>query len=364
MTILGNTELALMGLVPDSSLRGHIMEIEKAGRSASALANQMLAYSGKGRFVLESIDLNQLVDGMSHLLKVAVSGRAVLKRESASHLPAFEGDATQIRQVIVNLVTNASEAIGDRGGKIVISTGTMDCDRAFLDQVDEVLGASVQEPLPEGVYVYLRVRDTGCGMDAGTREKLFDPFFTTKFTGRGLGMAAVLGIVRGHGGAIEIQSKQGAGTSFRILFPASEAHSAPSGVAGVQEALAEKWRGEGPVLIVDDEAAVCRVAKALVELLGFRVVTAGDGREALDVFRKHADEIVCVLLDLIMPHLDGEQTYRELRGVDPDVKVVLCSGYNEDKVTERFSGMGLAGFLQKPYGLTDLSAKLRQVLAT
>jgi len=364
MGILGNADLALNELSPMSPARRNLEEIEKASRRAADLASQMLAYSGKGRFVVEPIDANELVDEMAHLLEVSISKKAVLKYNFADNLPTFDGDVTQIRQVVMNLITNASEAIGAGSGYVALSTGAMHCDRAYLDEINDVLQASLDEPLPEGIYTYLEVADTGCGMDAETIEKIFDPFFTTKFTGRGLGMSAVLGIVRGHQGALKIYSEVGKGTTFKVLFPANELPMDDTTVRGRDEAEGKDWRGCGTVLIADDEQVVCVVAKQMLERLGFDVLTASDGREAMKVLHEHADEIVCVLLDLTMPQLDGEETFREIRLFYPLVRVVLCSGYNEQDATQRFVGKGLAGFIQKPFNTVALKKELMRVLST
>ena len=362
MAILGNADLALDELSPMSPARGSIRDIEKAAKHAAKLVKQMLAYSGKGRFVVEPIDVGGLIEEISHLLEVSISKKSLLKHNLAENLPTFDGDVTQIRQVIMNLITNASEAIGDKSGVIALSTGAMDCDRAYLDDINEVVRASLDEPLPEGVYTYIEVADTGCGMDAQTIEKVFDPFFTTKFTGRGLGMSAVLGIVRGHRGALKIYSEVGKGTTFKILFPANELPDNGFAVRRKDQAEGKDWRGSGTVLIADDEETVCTVVKKMLELMGFSVLTVPDGREALKVFREHANEIVCVLLDLTMPHMDGEEAFREMRRLHPGVTVILCSGYNEHDATQRFAGKGLAGFIQKPYNMAALRKKLMEVL--
>jgi CheY-like chemotaxis protein len=238
----------------------------------------------------------------------------------------------------------------------------MDCDRAYLDDVNEVLRAGLDETLPEGVYTHFEVTDTGCGMDAETIEKVFDPFFTTKFTGRGLGMSAVLGIMRGHKGTLKIYSEVGKGTTFKVFFPANELPDNDLAVRSKDEAEEKDWRGSGTVLIADDEETVCVVGKQMLERMGFSVLTAPDGREALKVFREHTDEIVCVLLDLTMPHMDGEEAFREMRRLHPGVTVILCSGYNEQDATQRFAGKGLAGFIQKPYNMAALREKLTEVL--
>jgi PAS domain S-box-containing protein len=360
MTILGNADLALVGLSPMSPVRGNLQEIEKAVKRAAELVEQMLAYSGKGRFVVEPIDAGELIEEIAHLLEVSISKKAVLKYNLAENLPAFDGDVSQIRQVIMNLITNALEAIRDKSGVITLSTGAVDCDRAYLNDVQR---SSLDEPLPEGVYTYLEVADTGCGMDAETIKKIFDPFFTTKFTGRGLGMSAVLGIVRGHKGALKIDSEVGKGTMFKVLFPANELPDNGFAVRRKDETEGKDLRGSGTVLIADDEETVCAVGKQMLEHMGFSVLAAPDGREALKVFREHADEIVCVLLDLTMPHMDGEEAFREMRRLQPGVTVILCSGYNEQDATQRFAGKGLSGFIQKPYNMAALREKLVDVLA-
>jgi PAS domain S-box-containing protein len=353
VAILGNADLALAELSPVSPARRSITEIETAAQRAAELCRQMLAYSGKGRFVIQSLDLNQVVSEMTHLLEVSISKKVVLKYHLADNLPAIEADATQMRQVIMNLITNASEAIGDHSGVIAINTGAIQCDRDYLRT------AFLDEGLDEGYYVSLEVSDTGCGMDRQTRESIFDPFFTTKFTGRGLGLAAVLGIVRGHGGAIKVYSEQGKGSTFKVLFPASD--TTPQPVAAEEE-NASAWEGDGTVLLVDDEETIRAVGQRMLEHLGFRVLTATNGQEALDIFRNRADEIACILLDLTMPSMDGEECFRELRRICPDVCVILSSGYNEQEVVNRFAGKGLAGFVQKPYRAATLAAKIREAM--
>jgi PAS domain S-box-containing protein len=359
--ILGNADLALLSLSPVAPARDKIDEIVNASRRAAGLANQMLAYSGKGKFILKSIDLSELVREMAQLLEVSISKKALLRFNFTENLPTFEGDITQIRQVIMNLITNASEALGEDMGYISLSTASQYCDRAYLEQMNEILRASYETPLPEGLYIALEVADTGCGMDEETRKKIFDPFFTTKFAGRGLGMAALLGIVRGHYGAIRIYSEVDRGTTFKILFPASPDASGTA-IAKDAQLRAENLPLEGTVLIVDDEESVREVASCMVMAMGFDVLTAPNGLEAVEVFSRQADKIVCVLLDLTMPLLDGEQTFRKISLIRPDVKVILSSGYNEQEATQRFAGRGLAGFIQKPYTLEGLEEKLKAAL--
>jgi len=354
MGILGNADLALLRLPPTSPIRDHLTGIAKATHRAADLTRQMLAYSGKGKFLVESLDLSCLIEEIDHLISAAVSKKAAVEYHLAQNLPAVEADATQIRQLVMNLIANAGEAIGESSGTIAISTGAMECDRAYLEQ------SYLDEDLPAGTYVYVVVSDTGSGMDDETRAKIFDPFFTTKFTGRGLGLAAVLGIVRGHHGAIKVASAPQRGTTIRVLFPACRPAAS---VLSSAEVEAAGWEGgQGTVLLVDDEEAVLTVAKGMLEALGFEVLSAADGRQAVEVFRRRAEEIRLVLLDMAMPRMDGEETFCEIRRIHPEARVLLSSGYNEQTATNRFAGRGLAGFIQKPYRLAALREKIRNVL--
>lgn len=353
MAVLGNADLALMRLAPESPARDNLLKIEQAARQAADLARQMLAYSGKGRFVVETLDVNAIVTEMTHMLDVSISKKAILRYNLGCDLPPVEADATQLRQVIMNLVINASEAIGERSGVIAISTGAMHCDRRYLSEM------WIDEGLPEGLYFSLEIADTGCGMTRETIAKIFEPFFSTKFTGRGLGMAAVLGIVRGHKGAIKVYSETGKGTTFKILLPA--AGRAP-GLDTHLPAVGAGWQGKGTVLLVDDEMTICALGKEMLQEMGFTVLTAENGVEALEIFRSEQERIACVVLDLTMPRMDGEETFRELRRIKSDVRVLMSSGYNEQEVTQKFVGKGLAGFIQKPYKMAELQQKLREIV--
>ncbi len=248
---------------------------------------------------------------------------------------------------------NASEALGDQDGVITIATGVRERSRECLDTFLGDAG------LPPGRYLTLEVTDTGCGMDSETKVRLFEPFYSTKFVGRGLGLAAVQGIVYGHRGALRVESAEGRGSTFALLFPAEDerARPAPSRVAP-----AEEWRGRGTALLVDDEETIRTVGRRMLERVGFQVLTAEDGGQALEVYRLHGAEISVVLLDLTMPHMDGEQTFRELRSLDPEACVILSSGYTEQDTADRFRDLGLAGFVQKPYTLEQLRERLRTAL--
>jgi len=348
--ILGNADLGLLSVGDSTPAHQAPGEIKKTAERAADLSRQMLAYSGRGSFLIETIDLNEVVREMGSLLEVSISKRALLVYELAEDLPPVVADTTQIRQVIMNLITNASDALGDADGAITMRTGVRACDRAYLGET------YLDDQLPEGDYVFLEVEDTGSGMDEATMQRIFDPFFTTKFTGRGLGLAAALGIIRGHKGAVEVRSEVGRGTLFRVLFPMSDqprkARQAPVAAETTPAA------NGGTVLVVDDEQAVREVAGRMLEQAGFTVLRAADGFEALSLFGDRRDEIGCVLLDLTMPRKGGEETFRELKGMRQDVRVVISSGYSEQEVAERFAGEDVAGFVQKPYLYKTLVAKV------
>jgi len=357
--IIGNASLALLDLSPYAPAHQALFEINTAAQRAADLARQMLAYSGRGHFRIQELQLNELVRELGHLLSAAVSKKVHLRYELAGALPPLEGDATQVRQVIMNLITNAAEAIGDQPGVVVIATGTQPSTAADLARHNPAFRPGSDSPLPPGPYVFFQVSDTGSGMDRRTQERMFDPFFTTKFTGRGLGLAAVLGIVRGHRGALKLDSELGKGTTLRVLFPIRQQTPAPAPAPHPSPA---PWRGQGLVLVVDDEPAVRALAQRMLERLGFAVLTAADGPSGLEAFRAHAARIVCVLLDKTMPTQDGEAVFAELRRLRAEVPVVLCSGYSEQEATRRFAGLGLAGFLQKPYTHDELAARIQTAL--
>jgi two-component system cell cycle sensor histidine kinase/response regulator CckA len=353
-SILGNADLARTELSPTNPACDYLADIETVSRRAADLCRQMLAYSGKGRFVVQALSLNEVVREMAYLLGVSISKKAVIKYNFFPELPSVMADATQIRQIVMNLITNASEAIGEVSGVITLSTGLMDCDEAYLRGV-----VGDFDTIPPGQYVYFEVSDTGCGMDPATLARIFDPFFTTKFTGRGLGLAAVIGIVRGHKGALRVYSEPRRGTTFKVLFPA---YHQPAESAEHTATLEAEWKGHGLVLLADDEESIRSMAKRILEKAGFEVLATADGKQALEAFMKHPGKIRLVVLDMTMPHMDGEACFRELRRLDPEVKVIMTSGYNEQDVISRFVGKGLAGFVQKPYKIGDLLPKIREIL--
>jgi PAS domain S-box-containing protein len=352
MGVLGHAGLALEQLNPLHPARRNLESIQKAGQRAADLTRQMLAYSGRGQFVIRNLDLTIQVQEMVHLLEVSIPKNVVLHLDLHRELPSVSVDASQIQQVIMNLVINAAEAIGEASGAITLATGAQRLDEGAIGKM--LVG---QDAAP-GTYVYLEVTDTGCGMDEDTLGRIFEPFFTTKFTGRGLGLSAIMGIVRGHKGALRVYSEVGRGTTFKVLFPADRDRL---------EALAEEsegrpWSGTGVILVVDDDETVRAVARQTLELKGFQVLEAEDGRRAVELVREQGPRVGVVLLDMTMPHMDGEAAYREMRHLRPDLRVILSSGYNELEAMGRFMGKGLKGFIQKPYGPRDLLAKIQEVL--
>ncbi len=351
--ILGNAGMVLRKLPEDSDCRPLLEEIERAAQHAAALSKQMLAYTGKEAATCQPFDLKALIEEMAPLLRISVSKKAALRLDLAAELPAVEGDPSQIRQVIMNLITNASESLGAGSGYVSLAAGILEADRAYLADADR------GEELPEGPCVYLEVSDTGCGMDGATQSRIYDPAFTTKSPGRGLGLAAVQGIVRDHGGAIKLDSVPGRGTTVKVLFVASDAVPFREPRVGGGEDL---WDARGTILVVDDEEIIRDVARNILEEFGYDVLIATDGRKALEVFRQHAAEITAVLLDLTMPELDGAETFLELRRLKPDVRVILTSGFdNNDSAIERFMSEEAVGFIQKPYRPNQLVEKIRAV---
>jgi PAS domain S-box-containing protein len=350
-SILGGTGIAAQLLPENSPVHTQLRMIESAANDAAELTRQMLAYSGKSGFMIEEIEVSALIEEMRELIEAAVSDRVELRIRLHPRLPSVKADQTELRQVVMNLVKNAVESMGDGGGVITITTGTAVCDPATL--AETYLG----EDLPEGTYVALEVSDTGCGMDANTQARIFDPFFSTKFTGRGLGLPAVLGIVRGIQGALRVDSQRNAGTTIRVLIPGlTDDQTLESGAT--KPPRAEEIRAE-TILVVDDDDVVRSLTQQMLEEAGFAVLTAADGRQALDLFRQSSDIIDVVVLDMTMPHMDGEVTFGRLRQVRDDVPVIISSGYSTQEAMDRFSGPRPAGFLQKPYRLDDLVAAVR-----
>lgn len=351
MGMLGYANLAREELARDTTLYEYISQIETAAQRATDLVRQMLDYAGKSRVVIQRITINTIAEEISQLLHASIAKNIVLRYELDPHLPPIDADPVQIRQVLMNLVVNAAEAIGHTPGIITLTTSLCTVTREYVQNL--YYGSDIHE----GQYLSIVVSDTGSGMDEITQTRIFEPFFTTKFTGRGLGLAAVLGIVRGHGGAIRLESELGRGSTFTILLPVAPARS---------EALSEQhtpvWRGTGVVLLADDEPDVRAVCSRILERMGFQVLAASNGRESLELFKEHMQKIVCVVLDLTMPELDGMAAFRLIHAINPAIPVILASGYDGHDIAGRVASEGLAGFLQKPFMPQELRSLMQRVL--
>ncbi len=343
--VLGNASMAQELLPPDNVAAELLEGVVRSGQQAAHLTRQMLAYSGKGKFLVEPLDLSALIPEMFGLVQPSLPKKISVSFDLAPVVPAIEADRGQVQQVFMNLVLNAGEAIGSHEGLLTVRTGVQDVDERYMRFHLEAAS------LRPGKFVCLEVRDTGCGMDEATRVRAFDPFFTTKFTGRGLGLAAVAGIVRSHKGAITVSSTPGKGSCFTVLFPTVEHAVEASPVAPRETAL----RGTGVVLVVDDEPFVREMAKKALEHQGYTVLLAESGLGAIDAFRRHPGEIALVVLDLSMPLMSGEEALPELRKIRPEVKVVVSSGYSEAETMTLFRGQRVSGFIQKPYTAKELA---------
>jgi PAS domain S-box-containing protein len=342
--VLGNADLARLHVAADSPAREHLDEVVRDTQRAADLTLQLLAYSGRGAVESRQLDLSVEVRVMGTLVRTAISKQATLAWDLAPDLPAVTADPTQVRQIVMNLITNASDALGESPGTITLRTG--------VDEEAETDDGPAKS-------VFLEVVDTGCGMDSGTLQRIFDPFFSTKFTGRGLGLAAVMGIVQSHQGHVRIRTAPGEGTTFRVVLPAVDgaADAAPRRASGAG------WRGRGTVLVVEDEEGVREVVGRMLERLGFQVLQAADGVDAIHLFDQHEGTVAAVLLDLSMPRMGGQETLHRLRQRSADLPVVLMSGYTEQEVAAKILDRagGAVGFLQKPFLPDDLSSVLRHV---
>ncbi|NVN89820.1 MAG: transporter substrate-binding domain-containing protein [Desulfuromonadales bacterium] len=357
--VLGNLDLAQMKIPADAAVCKNISQAINAAKHAAKLTNMMLAYSGKGSFVIKELNLSELVEENAAMLSTAIPKSVALDLCLDHALPPVMADAGQLQQVVMNLITNASEAIGTDTGVITLSTGVKEFDQSTLDE------SRLEDKLPAGSYVWLEVRDSGCGMDEQTLQKLFDPFFTTKFTGRGLGMSAVLGIIRAHRGAFLVTSSPGAGTIMVVVLPLAirtVKQDIPETLV-VDDTAADCRCQRDVILVVDDEESIREVCVDMLEMLGFKTLTASSGEEALHVFREQRDGIGLVLLDQSMPGMDGVSVFQALKRIEPDIKVLLASGFSIEEVSERFDGLGLSGFIQKPFRFDCLSGEIRSLMA-
>ena len=348
-SVLGNLSFALDRL-GQGEARDFIEQARAASQRASDLTHQLLAYAGRASIERRPLDLSEHIREITHLLQASISKKVDLRLELGEGLPAVEADPAQIQQLVMNLVINAAEACGDEAGAVLVRTSARAVDGS---EERPALG----EPLEPGNYVVVMVEDTGRGMDAETVRRIFDPFFTTKFTGRGLGLAAALGIVRSHEGSLQVRSEPGLGSTFEVLLPASSRPAAPR-----ESEQRPDLTGTGTILIADDEPAVLRVAGRALKEQGYDVLEAVNGRQAVEIFRSRPDDIALVLLDMTMPEMNGAEAFKAIHTERPDVPALLSSGYDEQEATEYFLGEGLAGFIQKPYTPAALAAKVKEIL--
>lgn len=351
--LLGNTGLLLREL-PDGSLeRVRVGQIEDAAERAAQLSDQLLAYAGEDQIAPVTTLMNDLIADVRPNLERLVPQGTLLQFQLKEGLPPVEIDRRQIGRILQQLVANAIESIEGVGeGVVTVRTSMVDADHSYFE------GAFFDQGKREGRYVFVEVSDSGSGIDDATKARMFDPFFSTKGTGRGLGLASTLGLVRAHGGAIKVYTQKGRGTTFEVLFPVSSGEPE----AAVDSVEIEGWRGRGVVLVVDDEELVREVTQDILEGHGFDVLSAADGREALEIFEQRSAEIDAVILDLTMPNVDGEEAFRRMRARDPAVKILLMSGYSQKRARKRLEGEGLAGFLHKPFRPDELVHLLRTIL--
>ena len=356
--ILGNVDLAMMELSGSPPARTYLEGIGRSARQAAELTGQMLAYAGRGNITVKPVHFNEILTNMSQLLRSSLSKNLTFKMDLTENEQMVMADAVQVQQVMMNLIVNAAESIGEKEkGSIIVATGCLESgeqnfERAILNAV----------PAAER-FCYFEVRDTGCGMDQATLERIFDPFFTTKFTGRGLGLAAVLGIVKAHKGALFVDSQPQEGTTFRILLPVVENRAAGARAGDAREDAGD-WRGTGTILFVDDEYVVRDVGMHILDRAGFEVLVAENGRSGVDLFKKYRDRIRCVVLDLTMPVMSGEEAYTEIAKIDTKARVVMMSGFSEREVDGHFKGNRPVSLLQKPFRASELLAIIRELLET
>ena len=353
MIIMGNCSLAKL---KPYCAEEYLASIEKASERAADLCRQMLAYAGKAPFVLSNVNIVELVDDLVKMLKSTIAQNVVIQFVPSTNIPSIKADANQISQIVINLIINASEAIGNAEGKILVLL-----NKSFIKagkQSRDHLGLAI----PSGNYVCLEVIDSGCGMDNETKQRLFEPFFTTKFTGRGLGMPAVLGIIAKHNGALQLFSEPGKGTTFKFFLPAQASDNTENHQEQQLNDL-EPWQGSGTILLVEDEERVAFIAKTMLEGLGFSVLEAVNGKEALELYQKKAANITLVITDIGMPVMNGYALYNELRKLNPELPVIISSGFGDKAISSTIDLEGAAGLLSKPYSLEKLRHVLKRVVA-
>jgi PAS domain S-box-containing protein len=356
MVVLGNLEIAIEDLPQESAASRIIQRAINASHRAADLSSMMLTYVGQLKKESVPVDLSHTVKAVLKTMDESKMAHVVLDLDLADPMPLVAADADQMRQMISGFITNAIESLGKETGRVRISTGSMHCDRYYLATT------YLKEEMPEGMYAYVEVADTGCGMDADTLGNVFDPFFSTKFTGRGLGMAAVMGIIRSHDGAVRVRSVEGEGSVFTALFP-------------IRGRLAPRDRADSPkievgadgktVLLVDDEEMIMDIGSQFLTRLGYTVLTASGGREALDIVERASGSIDCVLLDFTMPGMDGLETMLQIKEIRPDARIIISSGYTRQQIEDRFACIDRPDdYIQKPFDMKVLKGKLEAVIST
>ncbi|NTV48522.1 MAG: PAS domain S-box protein [Geobacteraceae bacterium] len=332
----------------------HVPEIEKAAERAAALCNQMLAYAGKASLTQSLINTRTLVDEMLAMLKTTIQKNVVIKPELGTDIPFIMGDASQIRQVVMNLIINAAEAIGDAEGEILVSLAKTEF-KAEQPEKDH-LGFII----PAGRHICFEVSDNGCGMDDDTRRKIFEPFYSTKFTGRGLGMSAVLGIIKSHNGALKLESRLGDGTNFRVYLPVPLSEYEKE--EAQQTTASAAWQGSGTILLVEDEMQVKAIATAQLQHLGFKVLDAANGKEALELYQQNVADITLVISDIGMPVMNGYDLFYKLKQLDPKLPIIISSGFGEVDIGSKIPREEIAGLINKPYRFDQLREVLSGVV--
>jgi len=328
-------------------------EIEKATERAAALCRQMLAYAGKTPFVQSKVDITELIDDTLSILKSSLPQNISIKPYLAVDIPVIQGDAGQLRQIVMNLMINASEAIGEEQGDIRVALAKRKITAAEPEK--DYLGQAITV----GSYICLEVTDSGCGMDDETKQRIFEPFYTTKFVGRGLGMSALLGVVTSHKGALQLSSQPDKGTTIKVYLPVQNG-DVPA--KPTQQNDSEAWQGSGTILLVEDEPQLIEVAKTLLEMLGFSTIEASNGVEALEQYRKKSSEIRLVMTDIGMPLMNGYQLIRELKKINPKLPIVVSSGFSNTDVTSKIAPGDISGLISKPYNFDQLRDVLRSTL--
>jgi PAS domain S-box-containing protein len=350
--IMGYCSLTKMNY---ESAKKNIPQIEQAAERAAVLCRQMMAYAGKAQLTMTEVNMVMQVEETVEMLKSTLPQNAVIKPEFSANIPMIKGDPSQLHQVVMNLIINASEAIGVGHGEVNVSLAKFEVIAGKT--LDDYNGKSI----PHGEYICLEVTDNGCGMDNDTKWKLFEPFYTTKFTGRGLGMSAVLGIVKSHHGALQVFSQLGQGTTFKVYLPALVFKLSGSSGEG-SSTFEAAWQGSGTILLAEDEEQVRFIAKELLEMFGFTVLEAVNGKEALDMYQKNSADISLVFTDMGMPVMDGYELFEELKKLKPELPIIISSGYGDAEVSTRIGSDNIAGIISKPYNPHKLQEVLKSVV--